>query len=269
LTSSARLAASVIRRYVRTVSPASYFAVIDETGFAPRTPIRQIGRTTRIDGASARRSLYPVRDCAAIEVSIQQHRRVKSGLREKSARTSAVKAFYASLSFLCITFTTYRILSAKRIRNSKSPWVGKPMSLIDCTENEIASLMKINKTRGKNALPAFEICFFKIQEYPIEGEIGSALVWNVRENVSRTIDCLRDQFERGSGRRLTRLPFRIIFNELPESFCKRTLGKTQVWIRERGGKEEGDSRKQRCVSRTRRERRRSEELPAKNINNAF
>lgn len=202
--------------------------------------------------------------------------------RYRFSSTDALKAVYAKslrvhrllkLSMLrsrfSVSLTTYRILSAKRIRNSKSPWVGKPMSLIDCTENEIASLMKINKTRGKNALPAFEICFFKIQEYPIEGEIGSALAWNVRENVSRTIDCLRDQFERGSGRCLTRLPFRIIFNELPESFCKRTLGKTQVWIRERGGKEEGDSRKQRCVSRTRRERRRSEELPAKNINNAF
>lgn len=63
-----------------------------------------------------------------------------------------------------------------------------------------------------------------------------------------TIDCLRDQFERGSGRRLTRLPFRIIFNELPESFCKRTLGKIQVWIERREKKgvergwEEGDSR---------------------------
>ncbi|EFN63369.1 hypothetical protein EAG_07843 [Camponotus floridanus] len=68
-------------------------------------------------------------------------------------------------------------------KNSKSPWVGKPISLINCTENEIASSMKLKKTRGKNALPAFKICFFKIQEYPIEGEIGSALAWNVRENI--------------------------------------------------------------------------------------
>lgn len=84
-----------------------------------------------------------------------------------------------------------------------------------------------------------------MREYSIEVEIGSTLAWNVRENASR-IDCLRDQFERGSGKRLIRLPFRIIFNELPESFCKRTLGKTQMWRergegRERGRKEDGDS----------------------------
>lgn len=76
-----------------------------------------------------------------------------------------------------------------------------------------------------------------------------AEITNGRENgIERLRRSVREQrsivyasgLKRGSGRRLTRLPFRIIFNELPESFCKRTPGNSGSGGGKRG--QEGDSK---------------------------
>jgi len=84
--------------------------------------------------------------------------------------------------------------------------------------------------------------------------------------------------ERGSGRRLSRLPSRVIFNELPESFRKRTPGRARArarWWGREGGRQRGDSETRKEVGRAGEEefvgqsREGEEELPAKNINNAF
>lgn len=55
-------------------------------------------------GASARWSLYPVRDCATIEVSIRRRRRVKSGSRKSARRHVESAVVLRRASVFCLYF---------------------------------------------------------------------------------------------------------------------------------------------------------------------